>query len=335
MTPGESLVAGGATLMRIEHDSMMAISKQTPRDHEKILADVIKELDMVPAQAARGFYTIPYSDGAGSTNVTGPSIYLARILLRNWGNASTRAYVVDETEDKIFLGGVFTDMEKNIRVERPFVVSKWQKRRGRMVHLEGQWLMQAIQAGASKAERNVIIAGIPDWLTQSAYNKVRGIAANETKQHLSKIVEGFMRHGVTRERLEKHLGKPLEKLCDEELADLRGTFNALRDKEQSPESIGADLGESEPSTVEDVLRSATTAEPSNGSVPNDGGAGRASSPPEPGGSAETQSSPASRVEADPAGGSSPQSDQPPAQPKRRKPRRAVKTDENGQAELPT
>ena len=79
----------------------------------------------------------------------------------------------------------------------------------------------------------------------------------------------------------------------QELADLRGTFNALRDKEQTPESIGADDPTETSSTVEDVLKAATTAESEqsdalasattaaerNGSVPNDRAPGRASSPP--------------------------------------------------------
>jgi hypothetical protein len=309
MSAGEALVSQGATIMRVEHDSMLAISKQRPRDHEKILRAVLKEIDLVPAQASRGYYSIPYNDGDRTTYVTGHSIYLARILFRNWGNSAVRSYVASETDDKVFLSAVFTDLEENSRTERPFVVSKWQKRKGRMVLLEGQWLMQAIQAGASKAERNAITAGIPDWLTQSAYEQIRRIAADEVKQNLSAIVEGFMRQGVTRERLEKHLGKPLEKLGNEELADLRGTFNALRDKEQTPESIGADPDEpQEASTVEQVLKSATTA--SSESAPNDGATGRASSPPE----REPGSGPAtagSQVEADPAGGSARQPGQSP------------------------
>ncbi len=324
MGPGEALVAGGATVMRVEHDSMLAVSVQRPRDHAKILAAVMAELDLVPSLAERCYYTIPYSDGNGTTNVTGPSIYLARILMRNWGNAASRAYVVNETEERVHLGGIFTDLEKNVRFERPFVVNKWQKRRGRMVKLEGQWLMQAIQAGASKAERNAITAGLPDWLTQSAYDRVRQIAASEAKQNLSRLVEAFMRHGVTRERLEKHLGKPLEKLNDEELADLRGTFNAIRDKEQAPESIGADTQEeAKTSTVSDILGSGTkvtagteSAEAKaqaegngNDSVPNEGEAGRASSPPERDTGAPATTT--SQVEADPAGGSSRQPDQPP------------------------
>jgi len=321
MSPGESLVAAGATVMRVEHESMLAFSIQRPRDHEKILAATMAELDMVPRLAERCYYVIPYRDEGDSVNVTGPSIQLARILMRNWGNAASRAYIVSENEDRVHLGGVFTDLQTNVRFERPFVLSKYQKRKGRIVLLEGQWLMQAIQASASKAERNAITAGLPDWFVQSAFERVRMIAADSTKQNLSKIVEGFMRRGVTRERLEKHLGKPLEKLDNEELADLRGTYNALRDKEQGPESIGADPGEEQvSSTVAEVLGSGTevtggtesaaakaqAASNNKGSVPNEGEAGRASSPPEPDPGAR-----GSEVEADPAGGSSRQPDQPP------------------------
>lgn len=254
------LVAGGATIMRIENETMSAIAVQRPRQEEEILRRALSELKIVPALAERCFYSIPYEDrrSGRTTHVTGASINAARNLARRWGNCAVKTMFTSEDDDKIILAGVFTDLETNFREERLFTVSRWQHRRdGPPVRIANERLVTAIQAGASKAERNAILAGLPDWLTQSYYNAARKLAATEAKGNLSAITEAFLAQGVTREMLEKNLGKRLNALEDDDLANLRGMLNALIDGEATPESIfgGKRNGNEKPKAagVEEVL----------------------------------------------------------------------------------
>lgn len=262
---GERLVANGATLMRVEHDAMLAVSVQRPRKEKLVLERALAELDMVPALAERNFYAIPYEDRREGKTVivTGPSIHAARSLARRWGNCGSKAVITGEDEDKVYLAGIFVDLETNVRFERPLTVSKWlRKRNGDRYRLNDQRLVQAIQAGASKAERNAILAGLPDYLVQSYDLRAREIAAKDAKAGWSKLMEAFKPYGVTREALERHLGHPLEKVTDEEIVDLRGIYNAIKDGQTSASDVfppaKAEDAEKDAATVDDVLKGGAT-----------------------------------------------------------------------------
>jgi len=87
LSAAESLVAQGAQIMRIENDSMLAVAVQRPRDEQKVITGALKELELVPEEAAKAFYEIPYQetlpDGEKRTvKVSGPSIKAAMALAR-------------------------------------------------------------------------------------------------------------------------------------------------------------------------------------------------------------------------------------------------------------
>ncbi len=240
---GNQLVAAGATLVRVTHEAMQAVSIQRPRDLEKINQAIIAELDRVQEWAIRGFYRKPVGDGV---TATGPSVYLTRIVARNFGNCSVRSYLANQTDEIIQLSGVFLDLETNYLAERMQTVSAhaWRKGRddskGYYETLTGEKLMNVILIGASKAERNAVAAGVPDWILQSAFLKCQKLAADDTKKRLSAMVLNFSALGVSREQLDRHFGgADLEKLSDEQYADLRGLFTAVSDHEISASEIGA------------------------------------------------------------------------------------------------
>ena len=92
-----------------------------------------------------------------------------------------------------------------------------------------QPLVQEIQAGTSKAMRNATLAGLPRGLVRTYYERSRAIAEREAKKKWSQLLTAFREFGVTRDRLEQHLGHPVEKVTDAEIVDLRGAYNALKD----------------------------------------------------------------------------------------------------------
>lgn len=272
--PLRTALAAGATIVKIENESMMSLAVQRPRDPAKVLQEALQELELVPSLAARNWYSIPFKNhvrgcprrncNCPSKPVEGPSINAARNLMRQWGNASAKALVTSEDDEKLTLAGVFIDLQTNVRFERPFTVSKWQHRRnGPAVKVGQERLVQAIQAGASKAERNAIIAGLPDWLVKSYTDKARQIARKDAKENKFDVIDVFMTVGVNRDLLERYLGKSVDKIDDDERVHLIGMYNALRDREQTIEEMfGTDEpaengngGETEkPRTVEDIIQ---------------------------------------------------------------------------------
>jgi hypothetical protein len=241
LSEGATLVASGVTLIKAENENMQAVSVARPRDERKVLDGAMEELELVPDLAARNFYSIPYSETKGSDRkfmVEGPGIKAAMSLARRWGNCVVRGMMVGEDEEKVYLSGVFLDLETNFRVERPFTVSKLLRRRdGRTEVLREQRLVMAIQSGASKAIRNAILNGLPDYLIEAYYQRAKSIASREAKTKKAEIISKFREFGVTPEMLQEHVGHSLDRVTDEEVGELRGIYNAIKDGVAQPTDV--------------------------------------------------------------------------------------------------
>lgn len=235
-----ALVAQGATLMRVENESMLAVAIQRPRDEEKVLKAALKELQLVPEEARRAYYAIPYRerqlDGSYKmVNVEGPSIKAAMALARRWGNCSVTARTLNEDATGADIAGIFVDFETNFRVERPMRVSKVQKRRaGGSYTLDPQKWLIALQASASKAARNAALNGLPAYLVAAYMKQAKTIAAGDPDskadpKKVDRVLDAFKRYEVTLELLEKHLGAKRDEWMGDDLATLIGIGNAIKD----------------------------------------------------------------------------------------------------------
>lgn len=271
MSAGEALVAGGAALVRAENEGMSVIAIQRPRDEKKIHKAALAELELVPRLAARAYYTLPFKNhvrgcrkrktcNCPTNYVRGMSVKGAMSLARRWGNCAATVRVIDDTLESATLEGVFLDLETNARFCTPKVVSKWRTWDGKRVRLWDADLEKLIAATASKAKRNAILDGLPDWLVEDYYQTARRIALEEeTKANAGsqeslaeRIVKAFGGYSVTAEMIERRLGHPLDKLTDEEVLDLRGIMNALRDKEITVEEAFEPEPEELPKNESDV-----------------------------------------------------------------------------------
>jgi hypothetical protein len=246
MSNGESgpqaleLVAQGATLMRVENEILMSAAVQRPRDEGAIVKGALRELDLVPEEASRAYYSIPYkerqADGSVKiVKVEGPSIKAAMALARRWGNCTVSCRVLNEDEGGFDLEGVFVDMETNFRLARPQRVGKTFKRRGGQLDtLSPERQAMAIQSGASKAIRGAILGSLPAYLVGAYDRKARSIAGGNLERPAdAKAVEAvksaFGKLEVTLEQLEGYAGDPPSAWTGTHIADLRGLWNAIQD----------------------------------------------------------------------------------------------------------
>ena len=243
------LVSQGATLMRIENETMLAVAVQRPRDESKIVRDALRELDLVPEEAGKAYYSIPYRerqpDGTVKIiKVEGPSIKAAMALARRFGNCTVGCRPLGEDGEGWDLEGVFIDYETNFRVARPFRVPKTMRRRdGRTQVLPVDRQMMALQAGASKAMRNAVLAALPAYLVSAYDKKARAIvggdpdAKAEPKQ-IEAVLRTFQKKfSIMTEQLEHYAETPVAEWTGTEIADLRGLWNALNDGQTTVEEV--------------------------------------------------------------------------------------------------
>jgi len=239
-----ALLGMGYQVLRAENEALQSIAVLTPREPEKVLKAALKEFEMLRSydpQAAedyakRGYYSIPYRDGDDTTFVEGLTVRSQERLNRLWGHCVTSARIPEEDANGYNIIGVGIDFETGWREERPLRVSKFQKRRGKVVLLSDREQIQAVQAGISKAKRNAGLAILPDWLRMIYFRKLKEQAAGDlTKPADTKkataVVKRFGELGVPLEKLEEKLGRKRAAWTGDDLGSLIGLGEAIRDGE--------------------------------------------------------------------------------------------------------
>jgi hypothetical protein len=300
-----NLVAQGVTLMRIENESMLAVAVQRKRVPRAVLKAAVEELQIVPEEAKRAYYSIPYKekqpDGSKKiVKVEGPSVKASMALARLWGNCSVTARSLNEDALGADLAGIFIDFETNFRVERPMRVTRVMKaRNGGTWTLNPQQWLAALQAAASKAQRNATLNGLPAWLVAGYMKQARILAAGDPEskaepKKVAGVVKAFERFKVTLAMLEKYVEAPVTEWMGDHIATLIGLGNAIADEQmtvaeafdfEEPPAAAADQGAAQAPaatgaatvTPESLLGGTTTA--SDGNAPTNAAAPAAAAAP--------------------------------------------------------
>jgi hypothetical protein len=266
------LVRQGQALMRVENETMLLVATQRPRNEGKVLAAALAELELVPEEASKAYYSIPFRDRAPGTRqvritkVEGPSIKAAMALARRWGNCSATARILNEDVDGYDIEGVFIDFETNFRIARPFRVSKLLKLRGgRVVTLDPRRAVQAIQAGASKAIRNAILAGLPAFLVNGYDKKARQLVGGDLDKKAAPAtvqgaVKAFAKWNVTQEQLEHYVELKAADWTGTNIAELRGLYNAIVDEQTTVEEVFGGETDEAPATEKAIAAPPLTVE---------------------------------------------------------------------------
>jgi hypothetical protein len=250
------LLKGGAMIAKIENDTLSMAALARPRNEKRILDAALEALEIAPDLAERTYYSLPFKKHIKGCRdrkncdcevewVRGVSVKGALDLGRRWGNCTATVRILSEDEDGCHMEGVFLDYESNFRVTTPRAVSKWTTWNGQRQKMFDDRYEKLMAANASKALRNAILNGIPDYLVQRYYDKAREIAVGlasgkpDEPRHL-KILSSFALLGVERPQLEQLIGNTIEDVTDEQVANLRGVKNAILAGEQTIEEIFAD-----------------------------------------------------------------------------------------------
>ncbi len=244
-----NLVGQGLALTKIENETQTQLALQRPRNEISIYKNVFRELELAPEFASKAYYSIPYkNDMGGTTYVEGPSIKAAMSLARMWGNCSNSGRIVENTDDRVIVEGVFLDYETGFRTLRQVSVSRgyWSKQLKRVVPLREDRLNMAIQAGISKAVRNAILGSLPVGLIESYKNRAKQVATanlsdknvplTTPQSRLIKAKEMFVKLGVNDYQWEEYIsGSTLE--LDDLIPHLLGLYNSIQDGQKTIEDV--------------------------------------------------------------------------------------------------
>lgn len=232
-----------------EVQAAVVVAQQCPRSVQAA-QEGMRESCRQQGLADRAFFR--YSRGGSS--ITGPTIHLARELARCWGNIQygvaelRRDDVAGESEMQAYAW----DVQTNTRSALIFVVPHKRDKRGgaeKLVDLRDVYENNA-NNGARRL-RQAIFSVLPPWYVEEAKalctaTLEHGAGDKPLAQRVADAVALFDGLGVKPDQLEQRLGRDRDRWTGHDLAQLRVTYNSLRngeitvDEEFPPQRVSAD-----------------------------------------------------------------------------------------------
>lgn len=234
MMPGRNLAPGanvGAVAIEQERaiaeaQGQLILAKKFPRDENKAYDQLMKACS-IKAFAETAFYSVP---NRGS----GPSIRFAEEVARVYGNFQYGHRELSRADGKSEVEVFAWDMENNNYSKRQItVLHVVDTKQGPKVLRDQGDIDNKIANVASKQIRGRILALMPKWMVADAIEKCKqtltGASDEPIEARVRKMTQAFSKFGVTVKMLEEYLGHALGETTLDELVDMTGIFNALRE----------------------------------------------------------------------------------------------------------
>jgi len=223
---------------RASIDIQVATAKTYPRDLKRVKDNSISIVCMDKGTAASCRYAKP----VGGSNITGPSVHLARIVCQQYGNIRVQQRIKNVDSKTIVAEAVAFDLETNYAVSveaRRSIIDKKGNRYSDSVIETNSMAILAI------AERNAILKIIPRSIIDSVYKEAFTFANGDLSDTAKLIVardkalEFFKtEYNASEKQVVELLGlKTKDAIKAEHIADLRGYMQSLHDKEVYPEDL--------------------------------------------------------------------------------------------------
>ncbi len=243
-------------------------AKRFPRDETKARNELLTACD-IEAFAHGAFYAFPrgrkWDEETGTWKpniVSGPSIRLAREAMRSFENIRTGFLITHDDDDARGIVAYAWDVQKNVRYTsadffKKLVQKKQQGGETMWVTPDERELRELTNRRAAIIIRNSILSLFPsyfvDEMVEVCKRTVAGGAKTDLKDRIIRMQRKFAERGIDGAALERYLGKPLTACTRDDLAELWGIFESLRDgmlsREEQQEFFGT-IAEPEPKRTE-------------------------------------------------------------------------------------
>lgn len=212
-----------------EVKAAVVVAQQCPRNVAGARAQMIESCEQVEL-AQRAFFRYRR---AGS-NITGPTIHLARELARCWGNVQygiaelRRDDVAGESEMMAFAW----DVQTNTRSSSTFIVPHIRDKQGGGQRLtETRDIYENNANMGARRVREAIFAILPPWFTEQAKAVCSATIergdGTPLADRIANLISGYDRAGVTKRQLEDKVGLRSENWTAKDVAALTVIWRSL------------------------------------------------------------------------------------------------------------
>lgn len=214
----------------------MIVAQKFPRDpiaaYNRIIADCSRK-----SLAEKAMYEYP----RGGTTVTGPSIHLARVLARGWGNLESGFKVLEATPKESTVMAYCWDLETNNRNTKVFTVPHIRQTKKDATPLtDPRDIYEMVANQAARRERACILSIIPTDIVDAAVGQCEATLAGNAKMPLPDMIRVLVnnfqeRYDVTKEMLEAYIGRNVDSFTMQSVIRLKNVYNTLQDGSASVE----------------------------------------------------------------------------------------------------
>lgn len=233
------LDAGG--MEQAEFDTAVATAKKFPRNVINAMEKSIQIATLSRETSEKCGYLVPKA----GKRISGPSVHLARILAKNYGNMRVKKEVTREEDRFINASAIAWDLETNFAISatiRRRITDKHGRRYG------DDMIQTAGLAAMAIAERTVILSVIDTEVIEKTYEatrrKITGDLTDEDKlvERRGKMFKHFLEnHGVDEKAILKFFGyHSISQIKPEDIATLIHADNSLKTGEAKPETFFGD-----------------------------------------------------------------------------------------------
>lgn len=236
------------------------VARAYPRKLSQVTERMVKLATMDQETAESCFYTLKRKDRrSGETKkIQGPSIRLAEIGAHCYGNVRWGGRMVREEERQVICEGAAHDLENNnhcqIQVGRRITTSSGQRYGDDMVAVTSM-------AAIAICLRNAVLKIVPAFAWKPAYEAAIAKAVGDAStlaDRRQKMIAAFAKMGIGVEKILAYCEKKtLDEIGLEDLADLIGAFNAIREGEQTVDQVFG----TEKATAEPMSKAEAAAQP--------------------------------------------------------------------------
>lgn len=185
----------------------VTIAQQVPRDEDKAVARMRRSCSSM-AVAEKAFYEMP----RGNSTVSGPSVHLARELVRCWGNMDYGVAELsrDDIHGQSEMIAFAWDMEDNTRSSETFIVPHKRAGAGAKLLTDTSAIYENNANNGARRVRQAVFALLPPWfraeaeaLCRDTLNKASGKPLSE---RIDDAIERYAALDITVDQLERKTG---------------------------------------------------------------------------------------------------------------------------------
>lgn len=233
---GGGLMSADQARAIAEVQAAMYVAKSFPRDEHAAYMKIMKSCQRhTLADAAT------YNYPRGGKNITGPTIRLAEVLSRHWGNLDSGFRELGRQGNRSEVEAYCWDMETNTRFTRKFSVKHWRdtKMGGEQLTAERD-IYELVANMAQRRVRACILAAIPGDIVEAALNECEKTMRKSDvplEDRVRNLLRAFEQMGVTQAMIEEFVGHKTKDLTVGEVVNLNKMGNSIRDGATTVEEL--------------------------------------------------------------------------------------------------